>query len=110
MSYRSNIDEAKRRMRKAQGRALTAIGVYVSGEAQLRAPRDTGNLASSLTYRVEGARGRVDIGTPVDYAIYPEKGTRYQDAQPYLTPAAEENVANIKRLAADEYRKGMSDG
>lgn len=107
MSYESNIPQAKRRLQQAQRRALEAIGVYVTGETQLRAPVDTGNLRASYTHRVDAKGKAVDVGTNVEYAVFVEKGTRHQQPQPHLTPAAEENVPTIRRLAREQFAEGM---
>jgi HK97 gp10 family phage protein len=83
-----------------------------------------GNLQGSIRHVVDREHHFVRIGTRVDYSIYVEKGTgvfsknskakkipwHYQDdmgvwhttsgmpAQPFLTPAAEENVNEIKEI------------
>lgn len=40
------------------------------------------------------------VGTNVEYAVYVEFGTRYQDAQPFLFPAAREAERNMDRIVA----------
>jgi HK97 gp10 family phage protein len=81
-----------------QIRALTQIGLYVEGEAKLRCPVDTGNLRGSIDNKVIESDLSVIVGTNVEYALNVEKGTRRQRAKPYLTPAVEENINNIRTI------------
>lgn len=94
-SYKKEVVKA---ISDAEETALEAIGLFVEGEAKLRTPVDTGNLRSSLDHKVDESQKAVHIGTNVEYASYVEKGTRYQEAQPYLTPAVEENIDKIKKI------------
>lgn len=101
--YQSNRQNVRRALTDAEHRALEAIGQYVSGEAKLRSPvgqyddgRVGGRLRDSIDYKVNG--DSVVIGTNVEYAPYVEKGTSKMEAQPFLTPSAEENINNIKEL------------
>lgn len=105
-TYQSNRREVQRRIAEQIDRALTAVGLYVEGEAKLRCAVDTGNLRGSIDNKVDG--DHVIIGTNVEYAVFVEKGTSRQKAQPYLTPSAEENIDNIKRLA-QRYLDEVSD-
>lgn len=50
------------------------------------APVDTGELRASIKVRYPAWNmGRIWIGT--DHWIYPEYGTRYMSAEPYIRPA-----------------------
>lgn len=77
--------------------ALRDSGLYIEGQAKLLSPVDTGNLRGSISHMLASNR-EVQIGTDVEYAIYVEKGTQHQSAQPYLTPAIEGNVNEIKNI------------
>ena len=105
-SYVSNAVNVLNALTNARNRALEAIGLYVEGEAKLRCPVDTGNLRSSYDHKVDEANKAVHIGTNVDYAIFVEKGTKHQKEQPHLTPAAEQNLDQIKRIA-EQYIRGI---
>jgi HK97 gp10 family phage protein len=96
------------------------VGEYFEGQVG-------GNLRSSIGYKVIESKKMVQIGTNVDYAIYVEKGTPPHlilpktasvltwmgpagrvfsmkvnhpgtKAQPFLTPAAEQNTAKIAQI------------
>jgi HK97 gp10 family phage protein len=101
MSYESKIPQAKAMIAAAEVRTLEAIGTFIDGEVIVRCPVDTGNLRNSYTHKVDADQKTVYNGTNVEYAIYPEKGTSKMPAQPHLSPAAEENIERIKKLASE---------
>jgi HK97 gp10 family phage protein len=96
--FESNIRQVQNELRNMQIRALTQIGLYVEGEAKLRCPVDTGTLSGSIDNKVIESDLSVIVGTNVEYALNVEKGTRRQRAKPYLTPAVEENINNIRTI------------
>lgn len=98
--------------------------LLVEREAKMNAPRDTGDLARSITSKVETSGGEVEgtVFTPLYYAPYVEYGTglfaedgngrkdvpwNYQDdegnwhstsgqkPQPFMRPALDENREQI---------------
>lgn len=85
--------------------ALTKAGEFVKTEAKIRTPVDTGLLRSSIDYNVKEQEKTVEVGTNTEYAIYVEKGTTRQKAQPYLTPAIEENVRTIENLIKGVFKR-----
>lgn len=93
-------DNSREIIRKLEGKvedALKDIGAFVEGRAKLLSPVDTGNLRSSISHKLASEK-EVQIGTDVEYAVYVEKGTSRQKEQPYLTPAVEDNLNEIKRI------------
>jgi HK97 gp10 family phage protein len=66
--------------------AARAGGEAVKNAAQAVAPKDTGALAASITVEMEGDDAQV--GPTVDYARFPNFGTRYIRAQHYMEQAA----------------------
>jgi len=59
----ANIDpDRPEKMRKAIHVALTAVGVYITGEAVARVPVDTGRLRGSLTWKT--AEGGSSVRAP----------------------------------------------
>lgn len=58
----------------------------VADDERRFAPVDTGQLRASIRTLQAGQHGYVVTGT--DHWIFPEFGTRYQAAQPYIRPAA----------------------
>lgn len=82
-------------LKDATGRALVTIGLYIAGEAMIRAPVDTGRLAGSITWATQNKKSGVEspakasdavdspsdewtlhVGTAVEYAPHVEYGTR----------------------------------
>lgn len=92
-----NSEQFKRLLDSKKEEILREAGQFVSGEAKLRAPVDTGELRDSLKEQMNGD-SQVDIGTVVEYSDYVELGTSRQQAQPYLRPAFEENIEVIKSM------------
>lgn len=108
-------------------RAMAKATLLVEAEAKKKAPRDTGDLARSITSKVETSGGEVTgtVFTPLFYAPYVEYGTglfaedgngrkdvpwNYQDdkgewhstsgqhPQPFMRPALDENREQVLRI------------
>lgn len=108
-------------------KAMAKAVLLVERDAKMRAPRDTGDLARSITSKVETSGGEVEgtVFTPLFYAPYVEYGTglfaedgngrkdvpwHYQDdagnwhttsgqhPQPFMRPALDENREEILRI------------
>lgn len=105
--YKSNIPRITQQMEQNIPRALKAIGIFVEGEAKVRAPYDTGRLRDSMDHRVDEGAAKVIIGTPVEYAPYVEFGTSKMKAQPYLRPALEGNKDRIQQIAEQYLGRGI---
>lgn len=105
-------------------RGMAKAVLLVEREAKMKAPRDTGDLARSITSKVETSGANVEgtVFTPLEYAPYVEYGTglfaedgngrkdvpwNYQDdegnwhstsgqhPQPFMRPALDENREQI---------------
>lgn len=108
-------------------RVVSKAALLVEAEAKKKAPRDTGELANSITSKVETSGGEVTgtVFTPLFYAPYVEFGTglfaedgngrkdvpwHYQDdkgewhstsgqhPQPFMRPALDENREQVIRI------------
>ena len=103
-------DELRRALRefpaaveKGAKRGMKTGVIRVQRSAREKAPVDTGRLRASIAYAVESMAGGVKgiVGSAVHYAPIQEFGTAEIRAQPYLRPAAEENLdrmmGDIKR-------------
>lgn len=103
-------------------KALTKACLIVERRAKQLAPKGKGDLRRSITHKVEDLVG--SVYTPLEYAPYVEYGTglfaenggrtdvpwSYQDEegnwhttsgmppQPYMRPALDENIEEIKRI------------
>lgn len=62
-------------------------------------PRDTGRLAGSQKFTVEGDTGAVSWTAP--YARYPHWGTRHMSAQPWASQAVEQAEQKVLQTVRD---------
>lgn len=69
---------------------VATYGLLIESRAKELAPVDTGRLRASikLVLASDGLGG--EVVTNLSYAPYVELGTRFQTAQPFLFPAAEQ--------------------
>jgi HK97 gp10 family phage protein len=104
MEFKSNKKEVLAALLNAEKRALTAVGEFAEGEAKVRAAVDTGNMRDSIGYIVNESEKTVSYGTNAEYAYWVEKGTSKSKAQPFITPAREENTGRITSLIAEMMR------
>jgi len=88
-------------IQQALSRFLKKAGIIVKSSAKANAPVDTSNLRGGISSRPEGIR-QVIIGPNVDYGIYQEFGTKYMKAQPYMRPALQDNIDNIRDIFLKE--------
>ena len=62
-------------------------GSEMQTTAQMICPRDTGNLADSITLEIQDDGLRAEVAPHTNYVGYVEWGTRFMSAQPYIRPA-----------------------
>lgn len=86
----ANTDRVMEDFEAACERALTRIGMQAETFAKEKCPVDTGNLRNSISNKVNDKSAFV--GTNVEYAPYVELGTSRAKAQPFIKPAATEQV------------------
>ena len=81
---------------------VTRLAIQAAGIAQELCPVDTGNLRTHIRWAVQSEDSGIVgyIGSDVNYAIYPEMGTMYQEPQPYLRPAVAQVVEESTALSA----------
>lgn len=78
-----------RAMEQQADQVVRKTAMDLEARAKVRAPVDTGILRASIQAAAVGPRHwRVTVGA--EYGIYVEMGTRFQRAQPFLEPAADE--------------------
>jgi HK97 gp10 family phage protein len=85
--------------------ATRAGGAAVQNVARVVAPKDTGRLAASITVEMEGDDAQV--GPTVDYAVFPEFGTRYIRAQHYMEEASAAASPAVAAAMAAVYKIAM---
>lgn len=88
----------------ANGRALLEAAILVEGKAveNTTGHRITGKLSQSITRVID--KISAFVGTNVEYAPYEEFGTRFRDPHPFLKPAFNSSVRQIKVIFDKWYR------
>lgn len=71
-------------------------GSEMQTTANLICPKDTSNLANSITLELTDGGFTAEVEPHMDYAGYVEWGTRYMSAQPYMRPAFMQQSARFK--------------
>lgn len=87
-------DKAETEVQKAVLKGCIAI----EGEAKLKSPVDTGYMRASITHQVQSKGHEVVglVGTNVEYAPYVEYGAGKRTPKPFLHPAYEKHIEQIK--------------
>lgn len=100
-----NAKEIAEAIARQTAAALETVGLLAEGYAKRKCPVDTGRLRNSITHTVDGTMLEAYIGTNVEYAPHVELGTRHQDAQPFLRPAAQDHGSQYRRVIHDALSK-----
>lgn len=92
-----SIEEAKRQMKEKAKRAIKESMLMIEADAKLLCPVDTGRLRSSITHQVIEDDDKIigEVGSNVEYAYFAEQ------KRPYLEPAVDQNIEQIKRKVGE---------
>ncbi len=85
----NRIPALSRQLQTEVSRAVRETALAIEEKAKRYAPVDTGALQASIQAKVTGPFS-AEIAPGTEYAEHVEYGTRHMAAQPYMTPAAEE--------------------
>lgn len=124
--FEDRSKQVKRQLEDASMNGLEAAALVVESSAKAKASVDSGELRDKIDHRVfkKGNSGIAQIGSPLDYAFYPEFGTgefaengagrkggwSYKDEEgnwhytkgqkpkPYLRPAFRSNKQKIEQI------------
>lgn len=90
---------------------------FVLEDAKRRVPVRTGKLKNSLDIKLEKSRkvtkkayqvySKGVSKSGIRYAFAVERGTSKTRPQPFLRPALDENVVEVKRIISEEIVKGL---
>lgn len=90
-------------------KAINKASIFVKDQAKVLCPVDTGDLRKSIDHEVVNNNGEITgyvfCDNTVDYASYVEFGTSKMAAQPFMTPALEEN----KDIVRDIIKQALMD-
>lgn len=86
-------------------RVIKASAIRIEKRARQLVPVDTGKLRRSIEIEYENGGLIARVTSDVEYAPYVEFGTRKMHAQPFMTPAAEEERPRYLRELRSEVGK-----
>lgn len=78
-------------------RVVRHNGAEMQAKAQQNAPVDTGHLKRSIGLEITDSGMSAEVEPTAEYAPYPEFGTRFMEAQPYLKPAFDDQKERFKK-------------
>lgn len=78
-------------------RVVRHNGAEMQEKAMRNAPVDTGTLKRSIGLEITDGGMSAEVEPTADYAPYPEFGTRFMEARPYLKPAFDEQSKKFKK-------------
>jgi HK97 gp10 family phage protein len=109
LGYKSYKNDILKALDKAKKDICNDIGTFVIAEAQTRTTVLTGNLRRSEFFEVMDNNEGVNVGVTPDapYAIFVEKGTSTQHAQPFLEPAVMDNINKLEEIAGQSIKVHM---
>lgn len=119
MEYKSQVKEAWKVIKKSERRGLAAVGKFIRSDARQRLKANwntnTKNLFKSIHHKVNIKKNKVTIGLRSGsgqkydgfYGFFLEKGTSNIQAQPFLTPAAENNQDQVREVFGQTVKESM---
>jgi len=110
--YISNKKTVIKKIEKIQDLGLEKIGILVKEKAVSLVPVLSGDLRNSIDYYINKETGEVDVGVlkgskGADYAIFVERGTKYQKAQPYMRPACVNSEEDTQKIIKELIKKEL---
>jgi len=107
MSYTSNLSDVLKVMKDNKKEFCKKVGVLAVSEVQSVTPVLSSNLKRSIVSEVMPSNKGVYVGANVNapYAIFVEKGTSKQQAQPYLEKGVTNAIPKIIDVAEDLYSR-----
>jgi len=83
-------------MQKQVHRQLASWAADVKAEAMRQVPVRTGYLRSTIYAKIQ--EWVAEIGADATYALFVELGTKYMQAQPYLSPAIQQYLPELEAI------------
>ena len=107
MSYTSHLNDVLKVMKDNKREFSKKVGVLCVAEVQSVTPVLSSNLKRSIVSEVMPNNKGVYVGANVNapYAIFVEKGTSKQQAQPYLEKGVTNAIPKIINVAEELYQR-----
>jgi HK97 gp10 family phage protein len=111
------MDRVLRTLPRAMGRraaigALRAGAVPIAEEAELNAPRKSGELAENILIRTARDQGQVTVligpARSAFQGIFQEFGTKNHPAQPFMRPAFDSKAVEALAIIGDRLGKNLT--
>lgn len=95
--FNNLINKLKRAIPEVAEDTVKTSVMKIEADARENCPVDTGRLRDSINSRIEQQGDDITgiVSTDVEYAGYVEYGTSKMSAQPYMTPAFNDNKDDI---------------
>lgn len=87
--------EGLSKLKELEQTLVKNLGESIVNEAKRLAPVKTGKLRDSIEIK-ENTDMTVSVGSNLDYILFQEFGTRFQSGTPFLRPALDSTINNIK--------------
>lgn len=104
IQVKSNLSQVLAAMARAKKEGLEVSASFIEEKAKALAPVKSGALRDSIASEV--GEDKATIGAQADYAPFVELGTRHMKSQPFLTPAALDNLSALEDQIQSKFRLG----
>lgn len=107
VNVRNNLPEVERRIGSATTECLDKLGLFLVSQAKLRCPVDTGNLRSSIGYKVSRFlffKHKLILYARASYSIFVHEGSRGRRPRRFLLDAILENKMQVTSFIQSYFR------
>src|SRR5690606_14108631 len=101
------FEEASDQITADSERLLEVAVIKMENDAKAMSPVDTGRLRNSIGHR-KLSHAEWEVGTSTPYARDVEYGTMRTRPQPFLRPAFERNMEQLKQGLKEAIRRGLN--
>lgn len=91
-----DVNNKSQATQQAIGKIVQETASNIERKAKQKAKVRTGEMRGRI-YSEKIDDLTAEAGSKADYSVYVDKGTRYQKAQPFFTPAVESERAQFKK-------------
>lgn len=107
--YKSYKKDVLKQLQETKEKVLLEVATIVEGRAVYLVPVDTGNLRKTIDFDVDVKKGIARVGVlkgkeGSEYAVFVERGTRYQKAQPFIKKAFQDSEKEIQKIVKEYFK------
>lgn len=105
-SYKSSKDDIIRNFKGGVKKSNEEVLEFLIKEAKKNCPEKTGNLKEHIDGVIDDEHNvAFGVKKGVPYAIDVEKGTKYQEAQPFIKTALQDNQKKLEEIFKNKFSK-----